>query len=95
MTNSQPHRKPTPGQLSYLRDLAMKTGQSFAFPQSFAAASAEIERLLGEKRMSAAERRRETRAVRADMAERRGGASAVRDEELDGYGSTAGWRRGS
>lgn len=92
MTNSQPHRKPTSRQLSYLRDLAMKTGQSFAYPRSFDQADAEIKRLLGEKRTSAAERRREARAVRADIAERRGDASAVREDELGGYGSSASWR---
>jgi hypothetical protein len=73
----------------------MRTGQSFAYPRTFAAADAEIKRLLGEKRMSAADRRRETRAASADMVNRRGDASAVRDDELAGYGSSAGWRRRS
>jgi hypothetical protein len=73
----------------------MKTGRSFAYPKTFAAADAEIKRLRGEKRTSAAERRRETRAVRADMAERRGNAASVGLDELGGYGSTASWARGS
>lgn len=92
MTNSQPHRKPTPRQLNYLRDLALKTGRSFAYPQTFDQADAEIKQLRGKRRTSAADRRRETRAVRAEMAERRGGASAVGEDELGGYGSRAHWR---
>lgn len=70
----------------------MRTGRSFAYPQTFAAADAEIKRLRGEKRTNAAERRRETRAVRDDMATRRGDASAVRLGELGGFGSSAHWR---
>lgn len=91
MTNSQPHRKPTPGQLSYLKDLAMRTGQSFAYPRTFGEASAAIKRLEGAKRTSRADRRRETRQVRRDMAERRGDAARVRSEETRGWGSSASW----
>lgn len=94
MTNSQPHTSspPTPRQLSYLRDLALGRGQSFAYPETFAEADREIKRLLGAKKTSASERRRETRAVRDDMAERRGDGAGVRPEELGGYGSSAHWR---
>lgn len=94
MTNSQPHssKPPTPRQLSYLRDLALGRGQSFAYPETFEEADREIKRLLGQKRTSAAERRREVRAVRDDMATRRGDAASVRLEELGGYGSSAHWR---
>jgi hypothetical protein len=77
MTNSQPptSNPPTPRQLSYLRDLALGRGQSFAYPETFEEADREIKRLLGEKRTNAAERRREVRAVRDDMATRRGNAA--------------------
>jgi hypothetical protein len=94
MTNSQPHSSnpPTPRQLSYLRDLALGRGQSFAYPETFADADHEIKRLLGEKRTSRADRRREIRGVRDDMATRRGDAASVRLEELGGYGSSAHWR---
>ena len=37
--------KPTTRQLNYLRSLANRTGQTFAYPQTIAQASAEIERL--------------------------------------------------
>jgi hypothetical protein len=94
MTNSQPYisSPPTTKQLSYLRDLALGRGQSFAYPETFEEANREIKRLLGEKRTSAAERRREVRAVRDDMTTRRGDAAGVRLDELGGYGSSAHWR---
>lgn len=91
MTNSQQHLKPTQAQLDYLRDLSAATGRSFAWPQTRVEASAEIKELKRAKRTSRAERRCETREIRSDMASRRGDAAAVREEELDGYGSTAAW----
>jgi hypothetical protein len=92
MTNSQPHiRKPTAPQLDYLRDLAMKTGQSFSYPQSFDQARAEIRRLLGRKRLTPAERRRETFEARREAGERYGDGAAVRPSEISGYGSSATW----
>jgi hypothetical protein len=94
MSTPQPHteKKPTPKQLRYLRDLALRTGQSFAYPRSAAEASREIDRLRGARRTPGADRRRELRAVSREMAERRGDASAVdTDRELQGYGSTATW----
>jgi hypothetical protein len=93
MTNSQPHTKPTPPQLKYLKDLALAAGQSFTWPQTFGEASRAIKALEGAKRTSRTDRRRETRQVRRDMAERRGDGAAVRvDDELRGYGSSAGWQ---
>jgi hypothetical protein len=95
MTDSQPHTAspPTAKQLDYLRDLALGRGQSFAYPATSQEASREIKRLLRAKRTSPADRRRETRAVRDDMATRRGDAARVRPEELGGYGSNACWRQ--
>jgi hypothetical protein len=97
MTNSQPHptNLPTPRQQSYLRDLALGAGQSFAPPKSFEEADREIKRLLGVRRTSSADRRREKRAVQRDMAEHRGDAASVRAAELSGYGSSATWSRSS
>jgi hypothetical protein len=94
MTSSQPHtaNPPTPKQLSYLRGRARGRGQSFAYPATFGEASREIKRLLRAKRTSPAERRRETRAVRDDMARFRGDGARVRPEELGGYGSSATWK---
>ncbi len=93
MTNSHPQpRKPTPKQLRYLKNLALSTGGSFAYPQSFNQADREIKRLLKVRRTSTADRRREARELSREMAERRGDAAAVRAHELGGYGSNATWR---
>ena len=83
--------KPTPRQLNYLRSLAERTGQTFAWPKTAAEASAEIRRLEGAKKTPLADRRREHREVRDDMATGRGDAARVRADELSGYGSTARW----
>jgi hypothetical protein len=86
-------RSPTAKQLRYLHNLAMQRGESFAYPQNAAEASAEIERLKGRRRGSYVERRIERDQVSNDMAAR-GGAAAVRQEEIVGYGSSARWRVG-
>lgn len=93
MTNPQPQpsNPPTPRQISYLRDLALGRGQTFVYPQTFEEADREIKRLRKLKRTSRADRRREVRAVSADMATRGDGAR-VRDHELRGFGSNAAWR---
>jgi hypothetical protein len=93
MTNSQPQdKKPSPRQLRYLKDLAMKTGGSFSYPSSLDEADREIKRLLKRRRTPAAERRREKRDVQRDMAGRRGDDASVRADELVGYGSSATYR---
>jgi|GEM_PF-1260302 len=90
MTNSQPHiNPPTAPQLSYLRDLEERTGQTFTNPKSFDQASSEIERLKRAPQLSAAERRRETRELREDFATDRGDAAAIRLDEIGGYGAHA------
>jgi hypothetical protein len=93
MTNPQPHpsNPPTPRQISYLRDLALGRGQTFAYPGTFEEADREIKRLLKVKRTNRADRRREARAISADLA-RGGDAASIRDRELRGYGSNAEWR---
>ena len=70
----------------------MQRGESFAYPQTAVEASAEIDRLKGRRRSSAAERRMERQEVSRAMAGR-GDAAAVRDGEIVGYGSSARWRR--
>jgi hypothetical protein len=95
MSTPQPHtdRPPTSKQLRYLRDLATRAGQTFAYPRSASEASRQIERLKGVRRTPTADRRRELRAVGRDMAERRGDAARVdTDLEVEGYGSGAHWR---
>jgi hypothetical protein len=82
---------PTARQLRYLRNLALQRGESFSYPASAAQASAEIRRLLARRRGSYTERRIEAEQVSREMATR-GGATAVRDSEIVGYGSSAHWR---
>ena len=45
----KPKTRPTPRQLTYLRDLAMQTGTSFVYPYTFGKAKSEIRRLLALK----------------------------------------------
>ncbi len=84
-------RPPSAKQMRYLRSLATQRGESFAYPQTAAEASAEIERLKGRRRSSATERQIERLDLSRDMAAR-GGAAAVRESEITGYGSSARWR---
>ena len=93
MTNPQPHpsHPPTAKQISYLRDLALGRGQTFAYPETIEQAGREIKRLRKVKRTGPADRRHENRAVSDDMAAR-GDDARVRDHELRGYGSHAAWR---
>ena len=93
MTDSDRNQaKPTAKQLRYLRNLAASRGESFAYPQTRAQASEEITRLKGRRTTPTAERRREERAVRDRVAIGTGGGASVRDDEISGYGSSAGWR---
>jgi hypothetical protein len=84
-------KPPTAKQLRYLRNLAMQRGESFTYPRSVAEASAEIERLKRRRSSSQVDRRIERQQVSRDMAAR-GGAAAVRDSEIVGYGSSARWK---
>lgn len=95
MTNSQPHLKPKPKQLRYMKDLALAVGESVIYPKTRVEASAEIRRLLARKRLSPVERRRETFEARREAGERHGDAAAVRPEEISGYGSNATWKGGA
>lgn len=83
--------RPTPKQQRELRRLAEKTGTSFAPPKTKADASREITRLRERRNSPGFERREDRQAVDRAM-ERRGGDSAVRDHEIDGYGSSATWK---
>jgi hypothetical protein len=96
MTNPQPHSSnpPTTRQISYLRDLAVSRGQSFAYPSTFDEADREIKRLRKVNRTSRADRRRESQGVSAALA-RGGDAASVQDHEVGGYGSSAHWTQRS
>jgi hypothetical protein len=88
-----PDVKPTTKQLRYLRELANSRGQTFRYPTTRAEASAEIRRLLARRPDSrlarAIERREGQRTVRREQFD----ATAVRPEEIEGYGGHARWAR--
>jgi hypothetical protein len=85
-----PHDRPTPKQLRYLRALANSRGQTLTYPRTRAQASAEIRRLTrapGENRVEReVERDRLAREVEIPA-----DASAVRDDEIAGYGANCQW----
>ena len=86
---------PTPRQQRYLRQLAMQRGISFIPPRTCFEASRLIEQLKRRAPDSAADRRREIRAVQADMARHRGDdARVIEGLETTGYGSNATWKGG-
>ena len=82
---------PTARQQSYIRSLALARGISFTPPKTVAEASALINQLKRRRPDDPGTRRRELKAVRAELANRAGGAARVRDHELEGYGSSATW----
>ena len=84
-------RPPDAEAAALLRSLAQKTGTSFAPPTTKAEASREIERLKKLAESPRHEREHERRAVSEGLAT---GTSAarVREDEVEGYGSTARWR---
>lgn len=81
---------PTPKQLRYLKLLAERAGQSFAYPADRAAASRAIKRLQDSGRAPGYERAEDRQAVAAPP-EAALGAARVRDDEVEGYGSSARW----
>ena len=94
MSNSHPtsgQAKPTAKQLAYLRALAERTGQTFAYPRTSRQASQEIRRLRGQNPTPRADRIRERREISDDIATKTGDAARIRGSEITGYGSTATW----
>ncbi|HEV3000430.1 MAG TPA: hypothetical protein VGW75_06795 [Solirubrobacteraceae bacterium] len=85
--------KPTPKQLDYLRRLAASRGQTFRYPHTRAEASAEIKRLKETRPDSRLDRAVEREAARRLPAWSSRDAAAVRDHEIEGYGSSARWAR--
>lgn len=76
---------PTQRQLTYLRALAARTASTFASPATRAEASREIERM---RRMQRADPRME----RAEQQPASRYATAIAEDELEGYGINAHWR---
>jgi hypothetical protein len=83
--------KPTGRQLSYLRSLAIRTGQTFVRPASRSEASREIQRLRAATPSDHGYRRREQREIRDAVNRGAGASAAVRDHEISGYGSSCEW----
>jgi hypothetical protein len=90
--------KPTTRQLAYLRQLAIRLGQSFTYPRTSGEASAEIRRLQASQRgrdhrLDRRDARREQRAISRDIQKGAGDAARVDlDREATGYGASATWR---
>jgi hypothetical protein len=83
--------EPTAKQLRYLRDLAQRRRESFAYPQTAAEASREIGRLRERPSPHRTEARLDRLAVSRAIAEC-GDDASVSDREIAGYGSSARWR---
>lgn len=83
--------KPTAKQLAYLRALAERTGQTFAYQRTSRQASIEIRRLRGQKRTPRADRIRERSEVSDDLATKTGDAARIRGSEITGYGADCQW----
>jgi hypothetical protein len=88
------HKPPSARQLNYLKALAERTGQTFQWPESSAAASREIQRLKNTRPSTKLERaiarfgdRQATEAAQ--------GAVEIHGFEVVGYGSNATWRQRS
>src|SRR5438105_518925 len=91
---SMSHKPPSPRQLSYLKALSERTGQTFRWPESSAAASTEIKRLKSTRPTTGLERAIErfgdTQAIEAAQ-----DAVEIHGFEVAGYGSTATWSQRS
>jgi hypothetical protein len=83
--------KPTSRQLSYLKSLADRTGQTFTYPKTSRQASAEINRLKHAKPSSRTERYVERKLIADQIATGPLDAARVRDDEIHGRGSSATW----
>jgi hypothetical protein len=86
---------PTARQQRYLRQLAGQRGVTFVVPKTRAEAARAIDALKRRAPESAADRRREIRAVQSDMARARGNSARVLEGiETTDYGSSATWTGG-
>jgi hypothetical protein len=83
--------RPTSRQLSYLKALAERTGQTFTYPQTRRQASDEINRLKHTRPSTHTERRVEHKLIADQIATGPLDAARVRDDEISGRGSSATW----
>jgi hypothetical protein len=84
-------RKPSRRQLSYLKALADRTGQTFTYPQTSQQASAEINRLKQTKPSSRTERYLERKLIADQIATGPIDSARVREDEISGRGSNCQW----
>lgn len=82
---------PTRRQLAYLRGLANRTGQTFAYPRTASHANREIRRLKNAQPSSHVERAVERKQIADAIAAGPEDASRVREAEIEGFGSSATW----
>ena len=88
--------RPTQRQLAYLRALATRTGQTFAYPHTRGQASREIQRLKRARSSTRSERSIERKDIADAIARGPADAAAVRPDEVAGFGPvTASWRERS
>jgi len=83
--------KPTSRQLSYLKSLANRTGQTFTYPHTAAQASAEINRLKHTRPSTRTERRIEHKLIADQIQAGPLDSARVRNDEIVGRGSSATW----
>ncbi len=81
----------TPRQLSYLKSLANRAGQTFTYPKTAAQASAEIKRLKNTRPSSRTERRVERKLIADQIQAGPNDAARVREDEIAGHGSNCRW----
>ena len=87
-TSDQP---PTGKQLTYLKTLAQRTGQSFTWPKTRRQASTQINRLKGTRPSSRVERQIEQQLDDRPIVEAIQDAAAIRGFEVTGHGSNCRW----
>jgi hypothetical protein len=90
MTHTE-NSRPSARQLAYLKALAQRAGQTFAYPRTGQQASAEIARLKAARPSSQTERVIETQQTRAAV-QQIGDDAAIRPHEIEGHGSSATWK---
>jgi hypothetical protein len=78
-------------QLTYLKNLADRTGQTFTYPHTAAEATRAINRLKLSKAWSRTERHVERKQIADQIAAGPLDAARVREDEISGHGSSATW----
>ena len=89
-------KPPSQKQLTYLKALANRTGQTFTYPKTSAQASSEIQRLKSARPSSRTELAIERFDLAAENAAREANCDVtIRPDEIAGWGSSATWSQRS